>query len=175
MPNKTLSPTGAVQAPVIRATYPFVRVPVLLMCDPAEDRTQQSFKDECNINFLMKRYEKTGVLPVGRQTRPQYVDATVINFQSAMERVAEVRGVFSLLDAKTRKRFENDPEQMLEFLADPSNLEEARRLGLVAPEEAPKPVSEPVSRISPAPVSAPAPAPAAAGAAGEAASSTSPT
>lgn len=122
-----------------RSVVPAVRVPVLLMCSAEEDRAKQAFKDECDINVLMRRYEKTGVLPLGRGQAPVYVDASVIDFQASMDRVAQVRGVFSLLDARTRARFENNPEFMLEFLADPANKEEAVKLGLLPPD--PKPAA----------------------------------
>lgn len=118
--------------PLIRARFPFVRVPVLVVCSEAEDRTQQAFKDECDINFLMKRFEKTGILPQGRSVPPQYLDATLFDFTEAQNRVAQVRGVFSMLDARTRARFENDPANMLDFLANPENHAEAIKMGLMA-------------------------------------------
>lgn len=121
--------------PLIRARFPFVRVPVRVVCSEAEDRTQQAFKDECDINFLMKRYEKTGILPQGRSSPPQYVDATMFDFTEAQNRVAQVRGVFSMLDARTRARFENDPAKMLDFLANPENHAEAIKMGLMAKTE----------------------------------------
>jgi len=117
--------------PRIRSAYDGSRVSVPLVCTSAEDRTQQSFKDECNINVLMKRYEKTGILPQGRDVPMQYADVSALDFQSSMDRVALVRGVFSQLDARTRLRFENDPEQMLAFVADPANVKEAVKLGLL--------------------------------------------
>jgi len=124
--------------PYIRSAYDGRRVRQTLYCDPKQDRTQQSFKDECDINVLMKRYEKTGILPSGRDIPPQFADVTALDFTESMNRVAMVRGVFSQLDARTRARFENDPSQMLDFLADPANSAEAVKLGLLeVPEDAP--------------------------------------
>lgn len=121
----------AATLPRIRSAYDGSRVRVGVACTAAEDRTQQSFKDDCNINVLMKRYEKTGILPQGRDLPMQYADVSAIDFQSSMDRVALVRGVFSQLDARTRLRFENDPEQMLEFVGNPENAAEAVKLGLL--------------------------------------------
>lgn len=121
--------------PRIRSAYDGSRVRFPLLCDLAKDRTQQSFKDECDINVLMKRYERTGILPVGRDVPPQFGDVTSLDFTESMNQVAAVRGVFSQLDARTRARFENDPSQMLDFLADPANAAEAVKLGLISQSE----------------------------------------
>lgn len=147
--------------PRIRSAYDGSRVSVPLVCTAAEDRTQQSFKDECNINVLMKRYEKTGILPQGRDIPMQYADVSAIDFQSSMDRVALVRGVFSQLDARTRLRFENDPEQMLEFVANPDNAAEAVKLGLLEPRAKAQPplkaAEEPVGSVGTPPAAPTAP------------------
>lgn len=130
-PPKASEASVAGAAFVIRSAYDRLRVRVGLVCLESEDRTQQAFKDECDINFLMKRYEKTGILPSGREDMPQYADVTGIDFMTSAQQVADIRGVFSMLDARTRARFENDPAQMLDFLADPANMEEAVSMGLM--------------------------------------------
>lgn len=129
---KASEASGAGAAVVIRSAYDRSRVRVGVVCLASEDRTQQSFRDECDINFLMKRYEKTGILPTGRESVPQFGDVTGMDFMASMQQVAEVSGAFSMLDARTRARFENDPSRMLDFLADPANMDEAVKLGLVA-------------------------------------------
>lgn len=126
--SKTDRPVANV--PRIRSAYDGSRVRVRLICVEGEDRTQQQFKDECDINVLMSRYEKTGILPQGRDAPPQFLDVSSMDFTTAMNQIAEVNGVFSQLDARTRARFENNPELMLEFLADPANEAEAVKLGL---------------------------------------------
>lgn len=118
--------------PRIRSAYDGSRVVVRLICTEDEDRTQQQFKDECDINVLMKRYERTGILPLGPDIPPQYADVSAMDFTTSMNQVAMVRGVFSQLDAHTRARFENNPELMLEFIADPANEAEAVKLGLLS-------------------------------------------
>jgi phage internal scaffolding protein len=40
---------------------------------------------------------------------------------------------FMRLDAKVRSRFNNSPQEFLEFFANPDNTEEAVRLGLAIP------------------------------------------
>lgn len=149
---------GSAPMRVIRSAYDGLRRRVALFCDPKRDRTQQSFKDECDINVLMKRFEKTGILPAGRDLPPQFGDVTSFDFVESMNQVAAVRGVFSQLDARTRARFENDPAQMLDFLADPANGPEAVKLGLrpKAPQETPQSIvaapAEPVKGVVVPPV-----------------------
>jgi len=159
---KASEASGAKAAVYIRSAYDGRRVRQTLYCDPKKDRTQQSFKDECDINVLMKRYEKTGILPTGRDLPPQFGDVTSVDFMESMNQVATVRGVFSQLDARTRARFENDPAQMLDFMADPANRAEAVKLGLLpkVPEEAPQsavavPAEAVKGEVAPPPVKAP--------------------
>lgn len=96
-------------------------------------RTQQQFRDECDINVIVRRFGVTGALPVPSARLPSYGDfSQVTDFQTAMNQVLEARAAFMDLPARTRERFANDPGRLLAFLADESNRDEAVRLGLVA-------------------------------------------
>lgn len=95
--------------------------------------TQQQFKEEADINTIVNRFLKTGVLPTPN-TFPQYVDFEgVFDYQSAMNLVRAADESFMRMDAKLRSRFNNSPQEFLEFFADPANSEEAIRLGLAIP------------------------------------------
>lgn len=97
-----------------------------------DGRTKQSFKDECDINRIMARYMATGVLPELRDaTQAQYADCTVLEYQSAMELVANANSLFAELPATVRDRFENEPRKLLEFVQDPANLDESIELGFI--------------------------------------------
>jgi len=50
-------------------------------------------------------------------------------------RVQELQGQFAGLPAKLRKRFSNNPENMLRFLEDPKNAGEAVKLGLLSEDD----------------------------------------
>lgn len=98
--------------------------------------TQQQFKEEADINTIVDRFMKSGVLPTP-VNMPQYVDYEgVFDFQSAMNVVRAADENFMRLDAKVRARFNNSPQEFLEFFADPSNRDEAIRLGLAIPQKA---------------------------------------
>jgi phage internal scaffolding protein len=96
--------------------------------------TQQQFADEADINTIVNRFLKTGVLPTPN-TFPQYVDFEgVFDYQSAMNLVRAADESFMRMDAKVRSRFNNSPQEFLEFFANPENVEEAIRLGLAIPQ-----------------------------------------
>ncbi len=105
-----------------------------LRCDDAS-LTQQQFREEADINTIVDRFLKSGVLP-SAATMPQYVDYEgVFDFQSAMNVVRKADENFMRLDAKVRARFNNSPQTFLEFFANPENIDEAIRLGLAIPKE----------------------------------------
>lgn len=95
--------------------------------------TKQSFKDECDINVLMSRYERSGILDFVNENEPYYGDISPIDFQEAMNIVAKGQSMFEAMPAKLRTRFDNRPEKFLEFIQNDSNRAEAISLGLVNP------------------------------------------
>lgn len=96
--------------------------------------TKQSFKDECDINNIMRRYEATGVVQHLAAGSPQFGDfMSHMDFQASMNAVIEAENMFAALPARIRDRFGNDPAQLLEFLGNEKNKEEAIALGLVNP------------------------------------------
>lgn len=111
----------------------------------ARDRTKQSFKDECDINMIMSRFQKTGVLDFANKNAPQFGDCTGVEFQAGMELVARARSMFNEMPSKLRNRFSNNPAEFLEFVQNPANREEARELGLLKPEAAPASPPKPPS------------------------------
>lgn len=106
-----------------------------LSCDGDEDQAKQEFKEECDINTILKRFNVTGQLPENVRM-PSFGDFTgVHDFQSAANAIAVAREAFDEMPADIRKRFNNDPADFVAFCSDESNLAEARTLGLVPPAE----------------------------------------
>ena len=110
--------------------------------DPDEGLTQQQFADECDINNIMKRYAATGVITHVNGRQPEFGDfSDPLDFQAGLNTVIEAQSMFAELPATIRDRFANDPLQLLQFLADENNREEAISLGIVkAPEKEPEPM-----------------------------------
>jgi len=136
---------------------PFLRTPYNYDVDKVSDETgltcpeptlaQQNFKDETDINHIVRQFGLTGQLP-GKPLSPQYGDFTgVLDYHSAVNAVLAAQDDFMELPAQMRSRFNNDPAQLIDFLGNENNREEAIKLGLVAA----KPISEP----SETPIAAP--------------------
>lgn len=101
--------------------------------------TKQSFKDECDINNIMKKYKNTGMLPEMIKTQPQYGDfSEVSDYMESMNIVLKAQEQFQNLSADVRNRFQNDPAQFLEFANDPKNGEEMVKMGLATKKEMPQ-------------------------------------
>lgn len=110
---------------------------VRVSIDPASDMTKQSFRDECDINVIMSRYQTTGILPQTRNALDaQYADVSGIDYQAAQNLVAGAKSMFMELPSSVRSRFDNDPGLFLAFTHDPKNREEMAKMGLLTPEAA---------------------------------------
>lgn len=94
--------------------------------------TKQEFKDECDINTILARYNRTGELPLVNQALPQYLDVTGHDFQEHMNIVRGAQDMFNGLPSELRNRFNNDPAQFLDFTANVENREEMAKLGLLS-------------------------------------------
>jgi len=106
-----------------------------LRCEDAS-RTQQHFKDETDINNILCQFNITGQLPT-KTMSPRYGDFTGIgDYHSALNQVIAAEGEFMTLPATLRARFNNDPQELIEFLNNPENMTEAQKLGLVNKTEA---------------------------------------
>jgi len=96
-----------------------------------ESLAQQHFANEVNINQIIARYNKTGVMPSG-DVQPSFGDfGSMADFQSAQTLIAQAKQSFDLLPSDLRYRFNNDPAQLLHFFEKEENRLEAVRLGLV--------------------------------------------
>lgn len=95
-------------------------------------KTQQHLKQDCDVNCILEKYRKTGMISHLRGGTPQYGDFSQIqDFRTNLELVQNAQMAFDALPSNVRKRFQNDPSQMMDFLSDDSNYDEALKLGLV--------------------------------------------
>lgn len=101
-----------------------------LKCED-ESLAIQSAEEESNINTIVRRFGLTGELP-NDINMPRSGDFTNIpDFHTAMNTVRAAQEEFLRVPAAIRARFANDPAQLMSFLEDGANYEEALRLGLV--------------------------------------------
>lgn len=116
-----------------------------------ETQTKQEFKDECDINRIMRKYQRHGVeLPAGLPVGTYGDFSRVTDYREAQDILLQARAQFDALPAKVRDRFQNEPANLLAFVSDAANLEEARSLGLLREEVT-------VTTLQTTPVTPPAP------------------
>lgn len=96
-----------------------------------EGGAKQSFKDECDINTIIKRHGLGYELPENPSV-PQYGDFDgITDYHSAMNATAKAREQFDQLPADLRSRFENDTAKFVDFCLDPANIQELRKMRLL--------------------------------------------
>lgn len=102
----------------------------VIVCGPS--RTKQSFKKQVDINEIVANLKRTGLLSHVNTRAPMYADvSTIPDYQSALNIINVAKASFAALPSGVRERFQNDPGQMISFLADPKNVEEGIALGLL--------------------------------------------
>lgn len=99
----------------------------------------QSELQDTDINYIVRQFGITGALPNGDIRMPSYGDFTtqVTDYQSALNLLLDADESFMSLSADVRKRFDNSPAKLLDFLNDSDNMDEAVKLGLVNGKPAP--------------------------------------
>lgn len=103
-----------------------------------EDRTKQSFKDECDINVIMRRYQQTGELEHVRENAGRFFDASGYDFQAAQNFIADATSMFHAIPAEIRyEKFGNDPARLLDFVNNEANAAESVAMGFLDPEKVP--------------------------------------
>lgn len=102
---------------------------------PAESRTQQHFREQTDINKIMSKAEKTGMIPVNRMN-PKYGDfSDGRTYHESMVRISEIEQEFDKMPAEIKKRFSQNPAEIIDFLSKEENREEAIELGLIEKEK----------------------------------------
>ncbi len=120
-------------------------------------RTKQSMRDECDVNLIMRKWRKTGELAHLKQGTPRYGDFTnADDYLLACNRVLEAQQCFDALSSRIRDKMNNNPAELLAFLENPENREEAIELGLV--NKPTEPVANPPTPATETPVAEPPPA-----------------
>lgn len=94
--------------------------------------TKQSFVDECNINNILAKYQKTGAIDHANNHSPNYGYADSTSFTDAMQIIAKGTNMFNDLPSSLRTKFNHDPAEFLEFTQNPANEQEMADLGLIS-------------------------------------------
>lgn len=94
-------------------------------------RTKQQFAQEVDINRIVDKWRR-GQQPDPPSSRLAYGDfSNVTDFHSALLAIQDADEAFDRLPAGVRERFANNPGELLSFVSDDENLEEAYEIGLL--------------------------------------------
>jgi len=97
-----------------------------------EGLTEQSHKDQCDINQILADYTRTGFMRHAKENKGRYDDVSAVDFQKSMETVANVKSLFENLPSEIRKEFGQNPSNFLNYVQDPSNGSELAARGILA-------------------------------------------
>lgn len=124
---------GEIQTPFFRTAYNYNmdKASLLsgLLCTD-ETRTQQQFKEECDINTIVERFGLTGQLPESLSTPYNADFDEVIDYHTAWNKIIAADNAFMQLPAAIREDFNNDAGRWVDFVSDPKNIDKAREWGL---------------------------------------------
>ncbi len=97
-----------------------------------KSRAKQSFAKECDINNILGKFSKTGVFDHVARDAPDYGVVEGSDLHTLMNVVAEANSAFEEMPEVLRERF-SSPHELVSFLGDESNRDEAIDMGLVEP------------------------------------------
>ena len=113
-----------------------VRAPYEPYNDPGVDCSEDpgvtdgSQAAELDVNQIIRRAQKSGILP-GTDVERVYADVSdAVSYHEALNLINNAHHQFMSLEAEVRARFENDPAKFTEFMHDEKNVEEMYKLGL---------------------------------------------
>lgn len=146
--NKRRTKVTDTPRPVVSRPAACPRVPNELVFDPSVNpsRTKQSEAEACDINNIMARYQRTGVIDHVSKWGPQYGDVPSVEFKEAMDIIKFGEAMYAELPSAVRDRF-NDPAEFLAWVQDPANAEALEKAGLTGavPQPSPEPISAPAA------------------------------
>lgn len=94
-------------------------------CTFEESKTQPQFKDECDINYLLRHYNDVP------RPEPIFGDCTQYkDLQHCMDIINAAGDDFMSLPSDIRSRFNHDPVEFFNFCNDSNNVSELVSMGL---------------------------------------------
>jgi phage internal scaffolding protein len=98
-----------------------------------KSRTKQAHAKEADINYIMRKYLKTGLIEHSRNHQPDYGFATSEDFHTSMNIITKANTMFEDLPSSIRSKFDNQPSQFLDFVNNENNKKEMQEMGLLNP------------------------------------------
>ncbi len=87
-----------------------------------DGRTKQCHRDECDIQKIMARFEKTGTISHLSKFEGVYADFSDFDFHEQSNKLAQGESIFASLPAEIRREFGQSPQEFFNYVNDPANL-----------------------------------------------------
>ena len=100
--------------------------------------TEQHHKRECDINLIIDKYDKQGIIKHINEFEAAFGDMTGNDFKAMQDKIAHANSQFHNLPWQIRERFNNNPKNLLTFMENEDNRAEAIKLGLIANDTTPE-------------------------------------
>lgn len=126
---------------------PFVRERLSVRFDDPS-LTQQQFKNETDVNYILKHFQEAPRLTAPGSSAPRApmwgAFDELPDLKEAHALLQQAGDDFMTLPSDVRSRFGNNPLELLAFVSDAKNREEAVKLGLI---EKSKPVPQVIAPV----------------------------
>lgn len=96
--------------------------------------TEQHHAKTCNINYIIAKYQKTGLVSHINKHEGRYGDVSGADYERAMELVTDQETMFNELPSSVRAHYDNDVAEYLEHVRTAEGAAEHAQLLNPAPE-----------------------------------------
>lgn len=130
-----------------------------------DGRTKQAFKEDTEINTMLRRHQVAGTMSHLEAYGGEYGDFAGVDLLTAHQNINRGRQIFDALPSEVRKEFRNNPSEFFSYVNDPENVDRIAELlpviaepgyqhrpsaavvenPIVLPEPDPLPASEPAA------------------------------
>lgn len=105
---------------------------VVIDCSNDETKTEQSHKDEVDINAIVRRHGMDMIAKTSKVVALEYDENPDNNFEETMNMIAKAQSSFESLPHQVRKEFDNNPARFMDFVQNPNNADRMIELGLAS-------------------------------------------
>lgn len=122
----------------------------VITCVGVQTMTKQSHKSECDINTILRQFQKTGIISHINNHKGEYVNLPdSIDYQDGLNTVLRGEAAFAALPSKVRDHYDNDPLKFLAAFGDDVERKRLEEWGLINPPVAPGGAVPPVESPPP--------------------------
>ena len=94
--------------------------------------TEQSHKAQCDVNKIIAKYDKTGLITHVSSIKADFGDIPMVDYKEMHDRLVKMQNEFDKLPYQVKKRFGNSSYNLIAFMENAENRKEAEELGLIS-------------------------------------------